>query len=143
MNWFERLEKTPLHFKLLLALLMADCLLSPLSLVPSFYKRGFAHIGNLWWGALVVFFFVFPDSDRGVKVIRSFALAIAVIYSIYTVFYYGMNRGAHADYPWNPSFDFHWFNWVDGIVFPWLIAAICCFLPRTSFPIRPSSQTAE
>jgi hypothetical protein len=138
MNWFARLKKTPWSFKVLVFLLLADCLLSTAFLVPALYQRGLSHVGNLWWGALVMFFFLFPDDDRGIRVVRWFALCIAIIYSISTVsLYYFVDRRAHVSYPWNPSFYFYWFHWVDGIIFPWFIVVICYFLPRSSFPLRP------
>jgi hypothetical protein len=143
MKWFARLRKTPWYFKAFVALLLADCLMLPLSLLPGFYEHGFAHLGNPWWGPLIVFFFLFPDTDRGIKVIRSFAFAIALLYSINTVAHYLVNRGAHAAYPSNPGFFFDWLNWADGIVFPWLAAAACCFLPRSCFPLSPPNQTAK
>ena len=137
MNWFARFKKTPSSFKVLVLLLSADCLLSFSFLVPSLYQRGFSHVGNLWWGTLVLFFFLFPDNNLGIRSVRGFALCIAIIYSVSTVSFYLLDRHAHADYPRNPSFYFYWFHWVDGIVFPWFVAAICYFLPRSSFPLRP------
>ena len=137
MNWIARLKKAPWSFKVLVLLLLADCLLSTSFLVPTLYQRGFSHVGNLWWGALVMFFFLFPDNDLGIRSVRWFALCIAIIYSMSTVSFYLLDRRAHADYPWNPSFYFYWFRWVDGFIFPWSVAAICYFLPRSSFPLRP------
>ena len=137
MNWFARLKKAPWSFKVLLFLLLADSLLSASFLVPSLYRRGFSHVGNLWWAALVMFFFLFPDSDRGIRPVRWFAFCIAIIYSVSTAFFYLLDRHAHADYPHNPSFYFYWFRWVDGIIFPWFVAAMCYLLPRNSFPLRP------
>lgn len=140
MKWLARLTKAPWSFKVLVLLLLADCLLSFAFLVPALYQRGFSHVGNLWWGVLVLFFFLFPDNDRGIRLVRWFALCIAIIYSISTVSLYLVARRAHADYPWNPSFYFYWFRWVDGIVFPWFVAAVCYFLPRSSFPLRPMDK---
>jgi hypothetical protein len=137
MKWFARLKKAPWFFKVLVLLLLADCLLSFAFLVPALYQCGFSHVGNLWWCVLVLFFFLFPDNDRGMRLVRWFALCIAIIYSISTVSLYLVDRRAHAEYPLNPSFYFYWFRWVDGIIFPWFVAAICYFLPRSSFPLRP------
>jgi hypothetical protein len=137
MNWFARFKKTPSVFKLLVLLLSADCLLSISFLVPSLYQRGFSRVGNLWWGALVLFFFLFPDNGRGIWSVRGFAICIAIINSISTASFYLLDRHAHADYPWNPSFYFYWFHWVDGIIFPWFVSVTCCLLPRGSFPLRP------
>lgn len=137
MNWFRRLKQSPWSFKALVLLLLADSLLSTAFLVPTLYRHGFSHVGNLWWDALVLFFFLFPDNDRGIRTVRWFALGIAIIYSISTVIRYQLDLHAHADYPSNPSFYFYWFHWVDGIIFPWFVAATCWFLPRSSFPLRP------
>jgi hypothetical protein len=137
MNWFARFKKTPSSFKMLVLLLSADCLLAFSFLVPSLYQRGFSHVGNLWWGTLVLFFFLFPDNNLGIRSVRGFALCIAIIYSVSTVSFYLLDRRAHADNPCNPSFWFYWFHWVDGIIFPWFVAAICYVLPRSSFPLRP------
>jgi hypothetical protein len=143
MTWFARLKSTPWYFKLFLIVLFADGLLSLSFLVPTLYRIGFSHLGNLWWLTLVLFFFLFPDNRLGLRAIRIFAVSIAVIYSISTVSTYFLDRGAHADYPWNPSFYFFWFHWVDGLIFPWSVAVICLILPKDAFPLRPPTLSTD
>lgn len=138
MTWFARLKGTPWYFKIFLVVLFADSLLSFSFLVPALYHRGFSHLGNLWWMCLILFFFLFPDNHNGLRVIRIFAISIAAIYSASTIFTYFADRGAHTDYPWNPSFYFFWFHWLDGLIFPWMVAVVCLLLPKDAFPLKPS-----
>ena len=143
MTWFARLKATPWYFKIFLVVLFVDSLLSFSFLVPALYQRGFSHLGNLWWMALIWFFFLFPDNRQGLRAVRIFSVSIAVIYSISTIFTYIVDRGAHADYPRNPSFYFFWFHWLDGVIFPWLVGVICLVLPRNVFPLRPSTPSTN
>jgi hypothetical protein len=143
MTWFARLKGTPWYFRVFLIVLFVDALLSCSFLLPALYRRGFSHLGNLWWMVLILFFFLFPDNRHGLRVIRIFGVFIAAIYSISTIFTYVLDRRAHADYPLNPSFYFLWFHWLDGVIFPWLVAVICLVLPRNAFPLRPSTSSTD
>jgi hypothetical protein len=143
MTWFARLKSTPWYFRILLIVLFVDGLLSLSFLVPSLYRRGLSHVGNLWWLALILFFFLFPDNRQGLRAIRYFGVCIAAIYSISTIFTYVLDRSAHADYPSNPSFYFFWFHWLDGVIFPWFVAVICLILPKNAFPLRPSTPSTD
>jgi hypothetical protein len=143
MNWFTRLKATPSYFKVFLIVLCVDGLLSFSFLIPTLYQHGFSHLGNLWWMALIWFFFLFPANRQGLRAIRFFGVCIAAIYSISTISIYLLDRGAHASYPSNPSFYFLWFHWLDGVVFPWLVALTCLALPQSALPLKPSPSLAN
>jgi hypothetical protein len=71
--------------------------------------------GSLIWGTdgggpLILFFSLLPDADRGIGGDPLVCF---------------LHRS-------------HRFHWLEGVVFPWLVAALCRFLPKSDLPLTPA-----
>ena len=109
MNWFERFMRTPWYFKAFASLLLADTLLFFLTKFPGMFERGVSSLGNIWCGFILYnFFLVGYDNERGIRGIRWFPIALAVITTIGTIAVYRIDVPAHINAPTNPGFYFHW-----------------------------------
>ena len=75
------------------------------------------------------------DRPAAARILRALAIGLAVITSIQTVSRFVLCSSAHAKYPNNPSFLFTWFNWADGVVFPWIVVAVWLFTPTDRLPM--------